>query len=267
MSKPDRGGWYDALTKEPRYFVPKKNGDGQRATTLADARKAETWVPGVTGILNVLAKPALVEWLCREACLAVLTTPRNVGEELDAFVKRVLETERVQDETAAAARDRGTEIHEAIERLAKGESIAEIDGQREALGIEDIGPWVIPAWEHLQSFGLRVHATEQVLIGYGYGGRCDLILTDGTRYHIVDIKSASKLPTKGSWFEHRLQLAAYAKAFGPPYPVTTTSNLYISTTEQGAYAYFDNGDWNEDYRCFAHLVAVWQHQNNYVPKQ
>ena len=80
-----------------------------RKTTLADARKLGL-VPSVTTILKVLAAPALESWKIEQACLALLTSPRQADERDDAFVKRILQTDRVQDQEAAAAAERGTEI-------------------------------------------------------------------------------------------------------------------------------------------------------------
>src|SRR5208337_4864623 len=97
------------------YSDPKR---GKRSTTLADARKLSL-LPSVTTITKVLAAPALVEWLRQTAAIAAVTTPRNPGEELDAFVARALavDAESISD----AARDLGTAIHDAIEKAMSGQ--------------------------------------------------------------------------------------------------------------------------------------------------
>src|SRR4026207_2033828 len=81
--------WYDPIAGEPRHFIQKKDGSGTRPSTIADARK-NNWLPSVTTVLKVLAKPALTEWLCRNAATAALTTPRIDGEALDAFLERIM---------------------------------------------------------------------------------------------------------------------------------------------------------------------------------
>ena len=59
-AKPKRGSgghWYTA-TGEPRHTMPKANGDGERNTTISDARKLKLY-PSVTSILSLFAKPQL----------------------------------------------------------------------------------------------------------------------------------------------------------------------------------------------------------------
>ena len=53
----------------PRYTVMGKNGK-ERNTTLRDAR-TENLIPSVTTILNVMAKPALIQWLQKQVLLAL----------------------------------------------------------------------------------------------------------------------------------------------------------------------------------------------------
>jgi len=49
-------------TGEPRHFVEMKTRPGEvRPTRTTDAKK-EGWVPSVTTILDVLGKPALIDW-------------------------------------------------------------------------------------------------------------------------------------------------------------------------------------------------------------
>ena len=51
--------WYDREGK-PQHFVPSKNGK-LRASTLRDARK-HGWMPSVTSVLDIMAKPGLDQW-------------------------------------------------------------------------------------------------------------------------------------------------------------------------------------------------------------
>lgn len=249
-----QGHWYDPKTGEPKHFVEKKDGSGLRPTTLRDAR-ANGWVPSVTTILRVLEKPALTQWLIRQAVLTVLTAPRPSDEPLDAFVDRVLSQERQQDQEAAAARDLGSEIHDNLEKALTGGSVA-----------SKIEPWIEPCLKAITARG-KVLFTEKILVGDGYAGKTDLIQNDYRCTWLLDYKSTTKLPEKSSWQEHRLQLAAYAQAYdvsSPPhlYPVKT-ANVYISTKECGKFIIHENPAWAADYECFEHLVKVWQHLNAY----
>lgn len=272
--------WYTP-EGEPCYSILGKTTGRPRPVNITDAR-ANGYLPGVSTILKVLHKEALVNWLIEQSVLACLTTPRKmvkkidpttgaeneVTEELDAFIERVLHVERVQDEESQIARDKGTEIHDALEAL--------FSGRPEPIS-EEIKPWVMPAYEAIKDRG-AVITTEQILVGDGYAGRTDLILgrINPEFYEIWDFKSAKKLPDPkkgGAWPEHRLQLSAYARAFLESQfaidaklvpSAIRTANLYISTIEQGKFVICEHPEWEETFAGgFLPLVQHWQWANKY----
>lgn len=246
---------YYSNTGEACHFVAKKDGSGNRPSTIADARK-HGWVPGVTTVLEVLAKPALVRWMVNTAVQAIVTAPDLPGEGIDAKIERVLNQERQQDAEAAAARDRGTAMHDAIESHWVGKEVA-----------ADIWPWIEPALKLVRTLGHYVCA-EKVLVGDGYAGKTDVILETPSLWWIVDFKTGKKLPEKGSWPEHVLQLSAYAAAWhrllaagavAGIKPIRT-ANCYISTTKQGEVALFENDpDWQRDFNSgFYPALQCWK---------
>lgn len=257
-TSPDGGHWYTTDGK-PMYEVPSKTG-AMRPTTLRDARKLNL-LPSVTTILKVLHKQGLVDWMIEQAVLAALTTPRNEGEELDAFVHRVLHTERVQDQESQKARDRGTEIHNGIETILSGGKVS-----------DDLLPWVKPVTDYLQAEFNEVISVERILIGDGYAGRTDLIALKDKTAWVLDFKTAKKLPLNSkSWDEHVLQLGAYAHAYCRQDRVDPnlirTGNIYISTIEQGEFIVAPHEpDWVNVYiHGFHPLVKYWQWVNDYRP--
>jgi len=252
--------FYTADDGKPLYQVAKKDGTGMRGFTLADARKMDPLpLPSVSTILRVLARPQLEAWKTEMACLAVLTTPRPAEEPLDAFVERVLHTEKIQDEEAQKARDLGTDMHAALEAYFNGRAFpTELDG------------WILPAGEHVLKVCPEVLYTERILIGDGYAGKCDFIgqglaISPGVEL-LLDFKSSSKLPEKCSYLENRLQLSGYAYARSrETASAIVTGNLYISTKEKGAYVLHLNPDWKLDYSMgFRPLVEYWRWANNYL---
>ena len=80
-------GHYYYRDGTPAYTVIGKNGK-ERATTLRDAR-AEGLLPSVTTILQVVAKPGLVNWMIDQAVLAALTGTRLENESDEAFIARI----------------------------------------------------------------------------------------------------------------------------------------------------------------------------------
>jgi len=252
------------------YSLPKKDGSGMKVPTLADARKLNL-LPGVSTILRVLHKEALVQWLVEQACLAILTSPRLPGEKDDDFTKRILSTERVQDQESQIARDRGTEIHDGLDLLAKGQPAPEA-----------ILPWIKPAFEAVLKYG-EVVSTEISIAGDGYGGRIDLIQKAPECLWVWDWKSTKKLPDPnkgGAWRDHLLQTSAYARAVEKKIiaketrcPKIRTGNVYISTVEPGAFVICEHDDtpesnWGKTYlEGFEPLVRHWCWSNSFWPKQ
>lgn len=250
-SSPDGSHWYrpdGTPCYEVPYADPRK---GNRPTTLADARKLGL-LPSVTTILRSLHKQALVDWLIEQACLAVLTSPRKDGEELDAFVERILNVERVQDQEAEAAKDRGTLMHAALESAFGGQPVE-----------PEVWPWVEPAFVDIGKRGKAI-GTEVIVCGVGYAGKIDLCQETDREVWLWDWKTTKKLPTGSAWPEHRLQLAAYAKAWARGDKPIRTGNVYISTVNQGEFCVCEHDDWQATYESgFKPLVNVWQWLNNY----
>jgi CRISPR/Cas system-associated exonuclease Cas4 (RecB family) len=204
--------------------------------------------------LKCTAKPALQEWLIRTAVEAITTAPDIAGESLDAKITRVLETERQQDEEAQKARDLGIEIHDGMEKLLKGEQID-----------AELRPWIEPAYSFIRNEYPVTVSVEEIVVGDGYAGKIDFVGLS-TSTVIVDYKSCKKLPDKKSWPEHRLQLAAYAKASEKRSLFQVhTANCYISTVDCGKFTFHVNPDWERDYEeGFKPLFKYWQWANQYV---
>lgn len=239
---------------EVPYADPKK---GMRRTTLADARKVGA-LPSVTTLLSILRKPALETWLIEQAVLAVMTTPRRPGEADDAFIQRVLHTEKQQDQQTEAAMDLGTRIHDAIESDLKGGPVPDM-----------LLRYTEPVRLQIEKLG-KVIKTEAVTIGQGYAGRIDLELGNESEIWIIDFKTSTKLPQKKSWDEHVIQLSAYAAAerikFWEDKRPIKTANIYISTKEPGQIAMFENPDYLPVFTdCFIPIMKVWQWMNCYDP--
>lgn len=235
----------------PCHTVKCTTKDGDRPTTIADARKLGL-LPSVTNILSCLRKPALESWKIEQACLSVLTAPRKEDEALDAFVQRVLHDERQHEQEARDAADLGTRIHKALQD--------ELSGR-----IADHGmlPWVEPVWEFLNGLAPKAIETEKVLVGDGYAGRTDLIATFEGWRHVIDFKTTKTIPTKGAYWEHQMQTAAYAKALNLPLLNVRTANIYISTTDPGKLVMSAQEDWLDAWEAFAHLRDYWQIDNDF----
>jgi len=117
-------------------------------------------------------------------------------------------------------------------------------------------------------------SSEIILVGEGYAGKTDLIQDCEEFWRMWDFKTTKTMPDprKGAYAEHRLQLAAYGKAFvsklrraGDKKPLLV-GNIYISTLEPGLFLALEHEDWESVYeQGFAPMVRYWQWSNQYWP--
>ncbi len=237
----------------PCYDLPKKSGPGNKLPTLADARVLNL-LPSVTTILKVLHKPALQDWLVLQAVRAVMNTPRKTGENDEAFLERVLVTDRIQDQESRSAADKGTQIHKAIELAINSEPFE-----------DQWRPYIEAVFPILESLG-KIIWSEKILVGDSYAGKCDVGLENDAAITILDFKSTKKVPTE-SYREHKMQLAAYAKAVGNTgNKRVVTGNLYLSTQEPGLVRLCMNPDWQDDYNLgFTSARDLWCYMNDFHP--
>lgn len=233
----------------PAYDVPKKDG-GMRKTTISDCRKLGL-LPSPTTILKLLAKPQLQNWIVEQGCLAVLTSPRREGEELDAFVHRVLHVDREHDQERDAAAEMGTAIHDALEL-----ALCNVDYPR------TLAAYVVPVMAELAAFG-RVAMTEKILVGDGYAGRTDAVFDDTRMITVCDFKGCNKLPERGPWDEHLMQIGSYCGALGNTGEQAVQGCLvYINRNIPGEVAVHLVPDWQPYYRRFRLLLEYWKLTND-----
>jgi hypothetical protein len=246
----ESGHWY-RRDGTPMYDVPAAKG-GMRACTLKDARKLGLY-PGVTTIIRCAAAPGLERWKIEQAILAALTLPRIEGESSDQLLSRIRND---ADEQARKARERGTEIHAAVQGHFEGAPPAEelwphVQGVRDTLRANcGEQPWSTErACAHPLGFGTKVDlsATEIVL---------DFKGSDFTR------ETMARLET---WDEHHMQLAAGRAALGQP--TARCAIVYISRTVPGLCRLIDvdESDLVRGWDMFRGLLNYWQAKNSYWP--
>lgn len=209
--------WY-AKDGSPMYTVPAKNGE-PRQTTLRDAKKLGL-LPSVTTIMKAAASPGLEAWKLNQMMLAALTLPRAEGESEESFIKRIQADSKEQARQAA---DRGTKVHEAIERF--------FDGHIEAESL----PYLEAVYKKIEEhFGILTWATEKSFASGQYAGKVDLHSRDGDGV-VIDFKTkeftSETLEKVAGFDENVMQLAAYRK--GLEIPKARCANVFVSVTEPG----------------------------------
>ena len=241
----------------PQYFV---NG---RDSTLRDARKFG-WVPSVTEILQVIAKPALTDWKVAQGIMAALTLPKQDGEADEAYIARITADSKQQ---AINAANEGTRIHDACEQWFRDgvlvpEYSAHVNGVAQALhaAFPDVTDWVAE-----QSFAHPL----------GFGGKVDLhspstgIVVDfkGKDGDFTETDKYGK-PKKLAWDQH-YQLAAYQVGLGltvsQPMGFQPCANIFVSRTHPGAVKLhlWTADEVRDGWRVFEAAVQLWKRIKKY----
>ncbi len=235
------------------HTLPKKDGSGEKNTTLADARKLGL-LPSVTSILSIKAKPGLDAWKLEQAILSALTLPRGTEETEDAFAKRIVTD---MDEQAAKAAGWGTNIHGECEDLHKTGVLVRRD---------DTFPYVedYERWFKENIVGV-VHAEETVVNSLlGYAGRVDLVA-----HHkewgpvVIDLKTQKVKKEPVFYEEWGMQLAAYRAAL--PLVNFGMVSVVIDSAKPAPVAVKRWDDPARYLRAFTNCVELWQFDRNYYP--
>ena len=242
----ESGHWY-TIDGKPKYTIVGKNGK-ERNTTLRDARKLNL-VPSVTTILDVAAKPGLVNWQVNQGIQAALTLPRKIDETDEEFLHRVRQDSKEQAEKAA---EEGTKIHADINMGFAGKKDSEVYTHlRELLD---------------KSFPNQEWISEQSYTSKekGYGGAIDLhsksIVVDFKTKDNIEGKDASKLV----FDNHGMQLSAYAELLyiGKP----TRVSIFIDRKNPSVILpYVWDGGHLKHLVMFNSLLTYWKMSKNYDP--
>jgi len=254
--------WYRA-NGQACHTVLKADGKGERATTLADARKANLF-PSVTSILSIKAKPALDAWKLEQAILSSLTLPRGKEETEDAFAKRI--TVDMQEEAERAA-TWGSKLHDECEDFHKTGVMV----QR-----EDTYPYLqgYEAW--FKENIVEVIATELTVVNalLCYAGRVDLVAVhkDWGRT-IFDLKTQKVKKEAAFYPEYALQLGAYREAKQSEEVIKGTqlhdyniASIIIDSQSPGP-ATVKKWDEPQKYvKAFLNCVELWKFDRDYYPQ-
>lgn len=246
------GHWYHR-DGTPCYEVPAKDGS-PRACTLRDARKMGLY-PGITTIIRCAAAPGLEIWKQKQVLLAALTLPTVAGETTEALLERVMSDSQ---EEGRKARDRGTEIHAAIQGHYEGlppntEFWPYVQGVSEAIKA-NFGEW---DW-------VPEKACAHPL---GYGTKADLSVYPGT---VLDFKGSefteAEAPALKTWDEHAMQLAATREAL--LMPGATCAIVYVSRNVPGLcrIIHIDEPELQRGWDMFRGLLNYWKASKGYWPE-
>ena len=240
----------------PMYTVKAKDGS-DRPTTLRDARKFDL-VPSVSTLLKVVAKPGLEVWKNEQMLLAALTLPRAQNETEKAFIARIVADSK---ETGKQAAERGTRVHESIEKWYGGnKEVAHVDIAKafEEKVFDHFGTHPFQEWRTEISFASNL----------GYGGKVDLHCNPDETAPlgiVIDAKTKEFGPDDDvvAYDEMLLQLSAYRHGLGLPH--ARCANVFASVTHHGLIKIVEwsEADLRKGWEMFQCLLRFWKLKNDF----
>lgn len=200
---------------------------GGQVTITRDDTHAYYWVergyyiPGVTSILGILDKPALMPWAAKMTAEYVIA---NMPEGADkATIERVaLEAKGAHTRKKEAGGAIGTVVHKFAEHLFKGKP-AEMPTDEQAIkGITALQAWI-------KANDVRPIDVELVTLSREafFAGTMDLLASVNGRLTLVDLKTSS-----GIWPEFKLQTAAYRFAWMEEYGEHIEQIVIVNTDKK-----------------------------------
>jgi hypothetical protein len=242
------------------HTLPKKDGSGEKNTTLADARKLGL-LPSVTSILSIKAKPGLDAWKLEQAILSALTLPRGTEETEDAFAKRIVVD---MDEQAAKAAEWGTKIHKECEDM-------HITGV--LIRRDDTFPYVEDYERWFKANIEKVVQSEETVVSprLGYAGRVDLVARHKEwGLVVIDLKTQKVKKEPVFYEEWGMQLAAYREAIKGRLSEEDAAEIGMVSViiDSGKPASVAVKLWENPQRylrAFINCIELWQFDRNYYP--
>lgn len=188
----------------------------------SDEANCSVIYPGVTGVLNVISKPALVPWAKRvtlDKVRSQLLDPKNWRDVEDgrAIVLRSVDIEplleaanKIPDKLKDDAAALGTEAHAYIDKFIKGESLGPLPDSV----LEPVSAFA--DWWKRSGLSFVAGDTKVASRRHGFGGSLDALAINGSGVLVLlDWKTS-----KAIYDEYALQVAAYCYAFTETYGIS-----------------------------------------------
>src|SRR3990167_9834053 len=207
---------------------------------------------GVTTILKVIAKPALIQWAANMAVDFIIAESRDTDGTYkvnDVILKEARTAHRKKKEDAA---DIGTSAHKWIENYIKNPDEAHWDKEL-AIITDKFVEWAEESKVKFLESEVRVYDSSPDMF---YAGTLDFVAEIDGKKFIGDIKTGS-----GIYPEHFYQVAAYQNAWEKMGREKLDGAVIVNVTKKGElkveYSYF----FKEDFDAFKGALAIYRRQN------
>ena len=247
------GHWYTA-EGESAHVVIGKNGK-ERNTTVTDARQMGLY-PSVTSVLGIMDKPQLTSWKIEQAIMSSLTLPKEEGETLEEYARRVVKDSK---ESTTKAAEHGTKMHTEMENILLG---------RACSADEVLKPYIETFKKWADANVEKTYWCEKGLVGAGYAGRCDAyVKLKGIGDAIIDLKNRKVNPKYSPFYEHSdaPQLWAYKNASENPQAACVSIVLASNDSSKLMTRVWEDDELYQAGIGFNALLKVWAWVKAYTP--
>lgn len=208
-------------------------------------------VYGVTGILSVISKPALMFWAVNMALEKIAKTLKPGVSYDEIQIKKMLDSaKKAHTEKKTSAADKGTMIHSWIEKYIKGENPELPLNEELKNAVLSFLSWKKDHNVKFLHSEIKVYSKR-----YNYAGTCDFIAEIDGKQYIGDIKTSS-----GIYPEMLYQTAAYQQARQEEYIEEYNGNIIVRCGKDGTLEIKESAEFYSNLSAFLGALALYERQ-------
>ena len=187
--------------------------------------------------------------------MSALTLPREEGEDLGEYAKRVVKDSKEQTTKAAL---HGTAMHVELENILLGRPVSRD---------ETLAPYIKTFSEWAEKNVEKTYWCEKGLVGAGYAGRCDAyVKLRGIGDAIIDLKNRKVNPKYDPFYDTDCaQLWAYRAASENPQCACVSVVLASNDATKLMTKVWDEDELYQAGIAFCAMQKVWAWVKGYTP--
>jgi hypothetical protein len=187
--------------------------------------------------------------------MSSLTLPKEDGESLEDYAKRVVKDSKASTSKAA---EHGTRMHEQMEHILL---------KREHSKDADLQPYIKTFREWAEDNVEQTYWCEKALVGAGYAGRCDAyVKLKGIGDAIIDLKNRKVNPKYEPFYDTDCaQIFAYLSASENPKAAGVSIVLASNDSSKIMTRIWEKDELYQAGIAFCAMQKVWAWVKNYTP--
>jgi len=206
-------------------------------------------VEGVTGVVGVIAKPALMPWAVNMA-LAYIGKKIKAGKSYDEIqLKKILEDAKIAHKVKKEdAGDIGTLVHEAIESyILTGKEEPPIH-EKAKVCYDNFVNWAKENKVKFLETERKVYSKE-----HQYAGTMDFACVIDGKTYVGDIKTSNAI-----YNEYWFQTSAYQQAYTEETGIQVDGQIIVRVSRNGDFEIQENYDYEENVQAFNGALVLYR---------